>query len=422
MRDFCDALSAELHKVHDFMRHQQETLQDQLPGMLLEETSQPSRGRSRASSETGEVEKCAVMVRKIESFRHYSDLTFEAMRKIIKKFDKRFHCRFQETIGMPATAQQLVTAEDISLRVLQPAHECLRQMRVYTSNGSTSNMHSISGIERPLLKLRQITFWLQEVENGVQLLGLHISGAGEDWNTCVKKTFIEVSELRESPLRRRRANSWCTQIALPMDNASQRQSDQEESFDDAKDAEESCSSTHGSQGSRGAFERPSTPRGKAKGPSVSSRGQQRWWMELSDLCPLSGFPIAHLPYPPFKLQLGRGQGHQFFDGQFLLLHLLSSFNFEVRGKPLNEQEIQALDQHVKKCKLSPLRLSRALELLCLVSQGSAGAKQEMQELRSRATKKLGTLKHIQRARLQRGDCATPAAVGPVSRPRRAERG
>ena len=82
-------------------------------------------------------------MRKIESFRHYSDLNFEAMRpldnsdffptpppsllckpvfffnfailvdpdtlpgesplgisgKIIKKFDKRFHCRFQEVIG-----------------------------------------------------------------------------------------------------------------------------------------------------------------------------------------------------------------------------------------------------------------------------------------------------------------------------------
>eukprot|EP00438_Fugacium_kawagutii_P032252 Skav209883 [mRNA] locus=scaffold2642:63203:65890:- [translate_table: standard] len=33
-------------------------------------------------------------------------------------------------------------------------------------------------IERPLLQLRQLTFWLRELENGIQLLGVHISGVG----------------------------------------------------------------------------------------------------------------------------------------------------------------------------------------------------------------------------------------------------
>ena len=68
------------------------------------------------------------MVRKIESFRHYSDLTFEAIRKIIKKFDKRFQCRFEETIGMPSTARQLVTAEagknDLDILDSRPAVTC----------------------------------------------------------------------------------------------------------------------------------------------------------------------------------------------------------------------------------------------------------------------------------------------------------
>ena len=145
--------------------------------------------------------------------------------------------------------------------------------------------------------------------------------------------------------------------------------------------------------------------------SKERRGNnQRWWTELCDLCPISGFPIARLPYPPFKLQMGKGQ--KFFDGQFLLLQLLSSFNFEVLGRSLTHSEMQALDVHVKKCKLSPFRITRALEL---VGQGDLPAQQEMTELRTKASKKLGALKHIQRARLQRGDCSAAVAPGPLSR-------
>lgn len=400
--DFCNALSSELHKVHDFMRHQQEALQDQIPGMLMEETQQIKlRGRSEER-----LENCVVVVQKIESFKHYSDLTFEAMRKIIKKFDKRFHCRFQEKIGMPAPAQQLVTSKDISVRLLQPANECLRQMQLFSTLLGHPSLATRLHVERPLLQLRQFTFWLRELENGLQLLGVHITGEGDDWSTCVKNTFIEVNEHGESPLRRSRAKSWCAQMALPSESNGSHNSDYERRLELLAPAVAPVVAD-GFAGSGPAYRKNQGVKEEA--------GKHRWWADLSDLCPLSGFPIAHLPYPPFKLQVAKGQGHNFFDGQFLMLHILSSFNFEISGRSLMQQEIQALDGHVKKCKLSPFRLSRALELLYLVGQGNAHAQQEMAELRSKAAKKLGALKHIQRARLQRGDCATPAVPGPQPR-------
>ena len=37
--------------------------------------------------------------------------------------------------------------------------------------------------------------------------------------------------------------------------------------------------------------------------------------------------LARARYPPFKLQVAKGQGHNFFDGQFLMLHILSHLDF-----------------------------------------------------------------------------------------------
>eukprot|EP00439_Symbiodinium_sp_Y106_P030501 s642_g3.t1 len=108
-------------------------------------------------------------------------------------------------------------------------------------------------------------------------------------------------------------------------------------------------------------------------------------------------------------------------------HAAGTLNFEVLGHSLTHAEIEAVDQHIKKCKLSPLRLSRALELLCQVGQHNDRARQdcfsladslpgfhELAELRTKATKKLGALRHIQRVRMQRGDCSgMPAQPGRV---------
>lgn len=156
-------------------------------------------------------------------------------------------------------------------------------------------------------------------------------------------------------------------MALPSESNGSHNSDYEAASSDAPPEPEKQPATGASSSSRPAYRKNQGVKEEA--------GKHRWWADLSDLCPLSGFPIAHLPYPPFKLQVAKGQGHNFFDGQFLMLHILSSFSFEISGRSLTQQEIQALDGHVKKCKLSPFRLSRALELLYLVGQGNARAQQ-----------------------------------------------
>jgi len=434
---FCTALDTELHKVHVYMRHQQEELKEEVPLMLPvpEEPpvfSPPGRRSSRFRPTAHVTMDNGInVVRKIESFRHYSDLNIEAMRKILKKFDKRFHCRFHEVIGLPSTAEQLVTAQDISQHLLEPAQECLKQIR-HLSYGASLVEHP----ERPLLRLRQFTFWVRVLQNGVQLLGLHISGPGEDLTTCVKNTFIEIGETGESPLRRSRAHSWCgtrVQVVLPIEDGFGQHLDEDEevrslshvsspgSFDISQHGGSYQSSGSHSQGSAGSPDsqvRQRASRGSKGQPSAGSQvtgahgSNHRWWMDVSDTCALSGFPIASLPYPPFKLQVGQGRGHAFVDGQYLLLHVLSTLNFEVLGRALAQTEIQALDQHIKKCKLSPLRLSFALELLCQAGQNVPGARQELAELRKKASKKLGTLRHIQRVRMQR-DCTAPAPPGRV---------
>lgn len=430
LQAFCDALDTELHKVHVYMRHQQEELQEEVPLMLPVPEEPPvtrPRGRSKGKgffrrNDNATEDNCHTVVRKIESFRHYSDLNIEAMRKIIKKFDKRFHCSFHESIGLPSTAGQLVTAKDISLRLLEPAQECLKQIR-YLSLGASLTEHP----ERPLLKVRQFTFWVKVLENGVQLLGLHITGPGEDLAHSVKNTFIEISDIVESPLRRTRAHSWCgtrVQVAVPIEGPEFGSIDDDDgeaqslpgSFDSAQHSGSgfagSNASASGSGRSRGGHSEAAP--GAASLAKKARGSKQRWWEELSDTCPISGFPIAYLPYPPCKLQVGPGKSQKFVDGQYLLLHILSTLDFEVLGRSLTYAEIEAVDQHIKKCKLSPLRLSCALELLCQVGQHSDRARQELAELRTKATKKLGALRHIQRVRMQRGDCSgMPAQPGRV---------
>ncbi|CAE7713484.1 CPK8 [Symbiodinium sp. CCMP2456] len=265
--------------------------------------------------------------------------------------------------------------------------------------------------------------------------------AGEDFAHSVKNTFIEISDIVESPLRRTRAHSWCgtrVQVAVPIEGPEFGSIDDDDgeaqslpgSFDSAQHSgscfagsgsNASASGSGRSQGSQldklscaGRGGRSEAAPGAASQAKKARGGNQRWWEELSDTCPISGFPIAYLPYPPCKLQVGPGKSQKFVDGQYLLLHILSTLNFEVLGRSLTHGEIEAVDQHIKKCKLSPLRLSRAVELLCQVGQHNDRARQELAELRTKATKKLGALRHIQRVRMQRGDCSgMPAQPGRV---------
>lgn len=149
---------------------------------------------------------------------------------------------------------------------------------------------------------------------------------------------------------------------------------------------------------------PETPasysHGKSSSPTkqFAQDSQGRWWTRLSDICPVSGFPVGLLPYPPVKLQIGTRT--RLIDGSYLVLQMLSSWRFDVLGEPLSTSQIQALDAYVKRCKLGPFRLGHAMELEGQVDEDS---RKQLLAMRHRASHRLQVLQNVQQARLQRGD-------------------
>ncbi|CAE7809264.1 unnamed protein product [Symbiodinium microadriaticum] len=147
-----------------------------------------------------------------------------------------------------------------------------------------------------------------------------------------------------------------------------------------------------------------SPKGKGRGKSLQSTASgSRWWMESPEVCPICHFPIRLLPYPPFKLQVAGCDAREpakLVDGPFMVLQVLSTWNFDVLGHELTVSDIKALDSYMKRCKLGPFRLGRALELL---SDPSHEAREELESLRSKARRRLEGLKHIQRVRMNRMD-------------------
>ncbi|CAE7345648.1 Dhrs13 [Symbiodinium natans] len=93
----------------------------------------------------------------------------------------------------------------------------------------------------------------------------------------------------------------------------------------------------------------------------------------------------------------------------MVLQVLSTWNFDVLGHELTACDIKALDSYMKRCKLGPFRLGRALELL---SDPSHEAREELESLRSKARRRLEGLKHIQRVRMNRLD-VNPDEEGPA---------
>lgn len=160
---------------------------------------------------------------------------------------------------------------------------------------------------------------------------------------------------------------------------------------------------------------------EAAGPTASSRdpgqrtavlappgasggyGGNRWWADVSECCPLTGFPLSLLPYPPFKLRMKCKQGDstvRLVDGLFLALQIISTFKFEAMSHSLTAGDIDALDAYLKKCKLGPssFRISRAMQLQ---AEGSEEMLRELAQLRTRARRRLEDVKRIQRLRLAR---------------------
>eukprot|EP00434_Breviolum_minutum_P043287 symbB.v1.2.038579.t1/scaffold6063.1/size21276/1 len=123
---FCNLLEAEIKKVQDFMMVQQDSLWQVLCGVDVD-ISNPLRNALVS------VDGCESMVESIQHIQSYVALNHTAVRKIIKKFDKRFHVHFQEVIPMPVMSNLVVNAGDIGTWLLKPAEQCLRLVRTFSA-------------------------------------------------------------------------------------------------------------------------------------------------------------------------------------------------------------------------------------------------------------------------------------------------
>jgi len=132
--------------------------------------------------------------------------------------------------------------------------------------------------------------------------------------------------------------------------------------------------------------------------------EHRWWTQVdaSQLCPLSGFPIGLLPYPPFKLRSYPDQAapHRLVDGKYLALMVISSGDVNVCGRGLVKTDVEALDSYVHRCKLGPFRLGKALALAKeVVYCSSKEAAQELDNMCNFARVELSRLQVIQKNRM-----------------------
>jgi len=161
----------------------------------------------------------------------------------------------------------------------------------------------------------------------------------------------------------------------------------------------------------------------AKNARASPKAEVQWWKQLSDICPITNFPVNLLPYPPFKLQIEglKPRSTVLVDGSYLILQVLSTWCFEVLDTPLNHAQVVALDAYVRRCKLGPFRIGRAMQLL---EVGTAEAMGELLTLRERSTKRLDLIQHVQQARLGKVEESQVDAAPqqPVAAPRPPPRG
>lgn len=145
------------------------------------------------------------------------------------------------------------------------------------------------------------------------------------------------------------------------------------------------------------------PQRRGRASNNTSRpmaGDSRWWTQATFSCPVSGFPISMLPYPPYKFSMRTKEPPLLVDGPYVVLQVLSTWNWDVLGRPLLVADVSALDAYMKRCKLGPYRLGKALELL---STGTPEALRELENLRAEARRKFDNLRHVQKVRRQPAD-------------------
>jgi hypothetical protein len=137
----------------------------------------------------------------------------------------------------------------------------------------------------------------------------------------------------------------------------------------------------------------------------------RWWSRYKSslLCPLTGFPIGQLPYPPFKMHVRHGDASTrvLVDGKALAMQFIADGRAAVDGCALEDSDIGALDDHIHQCKLGPFRPSRVQSLAHAVEKASSAAereraRQELERFRAAAREELRRLRRIQLNRISQG--------------------
>jgi len=140
----------------------------------------------------------------------------------------------------------------------------------------------------------------------------------------------------------------------------------------------------------------------------ASQEDSRWWTRSGQSleCPLTGFPIRLLPYPPFKLRVDpqKPSPQILVDGKLLAMQLIADGHATHGLRALENSDIQALDSYIQRCKLGPWRpgiaQSLAKEMVSATSEEQRHrAASELQKMRSKTRSELRKLYRIQDNRL-----------------------
>lgn len=159
-------------------------------------------------------------------------------------------------------------------------------------------------------------------------------------------------------------------------------------------------------------------RAKSHLPEKSKTGNgkgSRWWACLELLCPLTGFPICLLPYPPLKVGTDgrRSSNTRLVDGKFLAMRMIATGCHAVCGQELQPSEVGLIDDYIRQCKLGPHRPGRAAALQQEAREATdparqARARQDLDGMVVLAKADLGKLWRIQEKRLVRISKMLPA--------------
>eukprot|EP00930_Biecheleria_cincta_P100618 TRINITY_DN9222_c0_g1_i1.p1 TRINITY_DN9222_c0_g1~~TRINITY_DN9222_c0_g1_i1.p1 ORF type:complete len:364 (+),score=78.90 TRINITY_DN9222_c0_g1_i1:73-1164(+) len=159
---------------------------------------------------------------------------------------------------------------------------------------------------------------------------------------------------------------------------------------------------------------------KDQDPDEAHAGKRkgaRWWTcpEQPLLCPLSGFPICLLPYPPFKLRVDarRSGRYRLVDGRFLAMRMIATGCRDVCGRELQASDLCEVDDYMHRCKLGPCRPGRAAALEKTTREATdpahrAEAKRDLDSMVIAARAELDKLKRIQENRLLQVNRKLPA--------------